>query len=281
MYWTDHFLPSTTGQFKRLANLLVVAAMFGGTQGIPRANAASGQPDGAMAVVRSWTILQKIQSECPGGPDERWRLDRIDQAVAPSHRFSARRYAEELTKSSAWQSILGKDIQTLLNMTNGCGTPAMLEWQAGMRRQIDALTQALAGDVVSHWPSEALQTPVKISVGALEAVDDDDPGYLSVSISNPGTDVLEIALSGKDLHTGLCRDLSSADLPITAGTDLPTQLLTLRPGADIAARLVLDAACMPADSAALVGALIVVRGGVMEYRSFGQVDIPRKAVSRQ
>lgn len=102
-----------------------------------------------------------------------------------------------------------------------------------------------------------------------------------MSISNPGTDVLEIALSGKDLHTGLCRDLSSADLPITAGTDLPTQLLTLRPGAAIAARLVLDAACMPADSAALVGALIVVRGGVMEYRNFGQVDIPRKAVSRQ
>ncbi|EHP42643.1 hypothetical protein OR16_13379 [Cupriavidus basilensis OR16] len=281
MYWTDHSLPSTKRQFKRLANLLVVAAMLSGTQGIPRANAASGQPDDAMAVVRSWTILQRIQSECPAVPDERWRLDRIDQAVAPSQTFSARRYAEELVKSSAWQSVLGKDVQTLLNMTDGCGTAAMLEWQAGMRRQIDTSTQALAGDIVSHWPSAALQTPVRISVGALEAVDDDDPGYLRMSVSNPGTEVLEIALSGKDLHTGFCRTLSSADLPITAGTDLPTQLLTLRPGASIAARLVLDAACMPADSVALVGALIVVRDGVMEYRSFGQVDIPRKEVSRQ
>ena len=47
MHWMGHFLPSTKRQFKRLANLLAVAAMLGGTQGIQRRDvitAINGKP---------------------------------------------------------------------------------------------------------------------------------------------------------------------------------------------------------------------------------------------
>ncbi len=229
----------------------------------------------AKATIVSWSLLQKLKDVCPGAPDQHWRLQRLATAIGSSVPLDAMQYAAALRANARWNASLERDVADLLQMVGGCETDAMREWQASAWRYLDSQIQLFAGDVTTQWPAPAVGEPIRLNILRFEAEDDDDPGVLQVSAVNVGTRRVGIALSGKELRSGLCPSVTSADIPITEQGDFPVQTLMLAPNETKRLALKLGKDCFIDDVGALSGAMIVVRDEFVEYRAFNQLGIRR------
>lgn len=219
-----------------------------------------------------WTRLQGLHSECPGSPDDEWRLQRLS-TLAEAH-FSPRDYLKELNAQPEWSAGLTRDVRMILKGAGGCGTDAMREWVAGARRVLDTTMQYVSGAVTTHWPAPALLAPIRIDIKGMDMAGADDPGTLRVSIHNPEQDRVGVALSGKELRAGLCSTITSPDMPITVATDVPDRLLIVAPGESKSVALVLDPECFAQTTGSFSGAVVIVRNGAAEYRALDQLEIP-------
>lgn len=238
-------------------------------------SAQSGREHEMVSTVSAWMVLHGFADVCPTFPDESARLERLDGVMVSNHHVSAKQYVLDLKSNPRWQKRQETDLQLIVKMSGGCGTDAMLEWQAGARRYVDTATQALAtpdGNVVTNWPAPALQTPVLIAIEG-KGTDQDGHEYLKLSLRNVSTQPLGVALSGKELRAGVCSELTSTELPLTGQTYRPTVLAHLAPGDSIRGDLKLSSDCVAFDDLALIGTVILETEIGVEYRAIANLSI--------
>ena len=223
-----------------------------------------------------WTMLHGIARVCPKFPQEQARLDKLDRVVRSTGRGSIKSFVEDIERNPRKKARLDADVQRVIEVTGGCDSEELQEWQAGGRQLIDVHTQWLtapAESIVVNWPSPALQEPIHLSVEG-RGRDAEGRQYQKLLMRNSSKEPVGVALSGKESRDGLCSELTSTELPITQKSYRATKSVRLAPGESFRANLTLSADCLEEDKSALMGTLILETPAGTEYRGIAVLGIP-------
>jgi hypothetical protein len=252
-----------------VAALTVVAALTtSGARAAPAARPAVDDYALRQALI-AWDMLSKAGTICPRLGKETARLDDIQNVAQARLHVSAKALHITLAREDPPLLMTANQAAAVVANAGGCNAPALAQWQGSARWVTDTSLQVIAGEAPANlaWPAQAaLEKPLRITVLGQQR---DMANALTVQLllANEGPAPARVALLASQLFVGLCTQVGSRDVPITAGY-VPTQWLTIPPRFKAPITLVLGASCKPQPRVNVGGAIAVDMGQGVRYRRF-------------